>query len=653
MSYISKGERLSLLFTLKNCQKNNIYKISTTLENSSCYKENFQTGNIKCSGNNSEIEFKEKMLCNFYFDRQQRLKIKIEIMVPIDTENKYKLKINERKTTLSSLITSKNSIYERKLYEKIDDSEIISIKVERVQEENSNIDQNKSLYEYLKSGLKLSCFLSIDFSDNSNNPSLLDTKINYESIFKYLSQTISYYIKNHIFYAYGFNGKIKNSKSKESLFNLNLNEKDSSIQTMDIVLSYFNLCLKKNLIRPEKNINFSSIIKQITQEIYKLYEIRYYNVSFIITRGEISKNDITKAIDSIIESSYLPLSIFIIGVGKNDYSQMKKIFNKNYKISSLGMEKMRDNVLFVSLIDDFSNDAEKLISWCLEELSKQILIYYELLCSSPQKIYENNLKNIEESFNLYNSSVCLERSQFINESDLKKLIEKKASLISGSNIKLFNNNNLPKPNDNNKNEEHINFFESNPYKEISIPGNLNGNNDYKNNSDENISHQLSSKKFVNKMPNIYESVLDNNNKEENLKNKNSNNSIYINTPTPSSSININVEKNPYDSKKSENEAKNDFPTPEIPSTPEDYKNKKFNIPQSIYVNENENDKNDNPYLDNYKKGKIENIEQNNNYIGPKKMNKNFEDITFNSTKVSEIIKESTFSLFNNYSIDGN
>ena len=81
---------------------------------------------------------------------------------------------------------------------------------------------------------------------NKNNPSLIDTKINYLNIFKNISNNFSNYTKNHLFYLSGFNGKIQSSQSNKSVFNLNMNEKDSSVNTIDKVNYYFNICLEKN-----------------------------------------------------------------------------------------------------------------------------------------------------------------------------------------------------------------------------------------------------------------------------------------------------------------------------------------------------------------------------------------------------------------------
>ena len=651
-----------------------LYKISIIMgDNSSGYKENFETENKKCTQNNSEISFTKKMLCNYYFEKKQNVKIIINKMVPLNSN--YKMKIIERLTVLSSLITSKNSIYERQINDKIEDPEIICIKLER---ENTNTDKNKSLFEYFKSGVKLSCFLSLDFSENKNNPSLIHTKINYLNIFKYISSNLANYTKNHLFYLSGFNGKIQSSQSNKTVFNLNMNEKDSSVNTIDKVNYYFNICLEKNLVKPENNNYLSPIIKQITNEIYKLYEIRYYNVSFIITRGVIEQKDIKKTIDAIIESSYLPLTIIIICVGKNDYSQMRNTFPLKQKFSSLGMEKMRDNILITSLIDDFSNNAEKLISWCLEELSKQIINYYDLIRSSPDHIYHNNLKNIEESFNLYNSSICLERSEIVNESDLQIRNEEKAPLaLDKSTSPFFDNKfNSNKPNDEIK-EENINkniMIKENPYKsDVNVSNLSQSNKSNINIDDETISKELSKKTFVNEKPNIYESVIDNNNKKTNkdinINNTNNNNGNcnLIYTPTPTDSVNPDIKDNPYNGNcnmictptptnsinpdiKDNPYNENNFKTPDAPG-PNTYQNQKYNIPnKSILVN-NQNDKNYNPYADDFKKQNLGNIKQSNNSMGLKKMNNISEASEINSTKNSENIKCSNYFLFNNYSID--
>ena len=626
MSYSSTKVPISLTFNLKKCLGNYSYSISVTTQDlSSGFQENFQTEEITCKENNSEITFTKKMSCNYYFEKNFKLLFKISKRILIDSN--YKVKVYERITVLSSLVNSPNSKYERKVDENNIDSEIISIQLDK----NNGDLENKTntLFDYFKSGVKFSCFISSDFSNSEKNPSLLENKDNYKRIYKKISDIIANYTKKHLFYSYGFNAKIKNSLSDESIFNLNLNGKDSSIYTMDEVLKNFEKFLNTNSIISLKNINLSPIIKKITKDIYKLYNLRYYNVSFIIIRGNIDKNDIQKTIDAIIESSYLPLTTIVIGLGNIDYTETRKIIYSNKKLSSIGMQKLRNNVLFAALIGDFSNNVEELINWCLIELSKQIISFYNLSKSSPKDIYEYNLKNLEESFNIYSSSIAIGKSIIVPSSEIDGLNKRISRLIL----------------DNNDNNSQENSEASKVDKSNKKSNNNNINNSYNNSGKEN-----SQKRYVitpnpsinvsNMAQNVYMQTSN-----PSINNSNMAQNVYMQTPKPS--INVEITNNPYAEKKVEEK----FSTPGGPNT-DSFKNRKYNLPQQSIVGKNQMDTNYNPYNEEFKSKNSGNLGESNSSFGAKK-NKNISKASeFNSTKNSENIKISEYSQFNNnYSID--
>ena len=424
MSNSNTEEKLCLSFYLKNCVKDNIYKINILSEDvSSKEKKKFETEERKCVEDNLIIPFNKKMSCNYYFERINNIKITIIKNIPINST--YKTKVNERLTVLSSLITSSNSNYERKINTD-PNSEILSIKVER--ENNNSTDINNSLFEYFKAGIKLSCFISMDFSDEKNIPSLLDTKDNYLTLINNINNSISTYTKNNLFYASIFGAK--NTSLEQTI--PDLNQKELFGIPINMAVESLEALIKKKQYLPENNIIFSSLIKKITTEIKKLYEQILYNVAFIIVRENIDKKDKKKTIDEIIQSSYLPLTIFIIGVGKNDFSLTKKIIGKKHNYSSNDMEKFRDNVFFISLTDDFSNNDEQLISWCLIELYKQIINFYNLTKFSPKDL---NKDNISKSFIDYNKP----NSEHDTGIDAKKFIIKKPEIyesVEGKNNKF-------------------------------------------------------------------------------------------------------------------------------------------------------------------------------------------------------------------------
>ena len=161
MSYSKPDDKLLLNFSIKNCQKNVNYLVEITIEELS--NTEFKSEEIKCNQDGLEIFFSKKMPCDYYFGKRQKAKINVIKKIAVDSN--YKKKISERITLLSSLIASPDSSYERKINEKNPNSEIISIKIEKA-DENSSI----SLFDFFKGGLKLSCFISLDFSNEINNP---------------------------------------------------------------------------------------------------------------------------------------------------------------------------------------------------------------------------------------------------------------------------------------------------------------------------------------------------------------------------------------------------------------------------------------------------------------------------------------------------
>ena len=499
MSASPNEDKIILSFSINNCHKDIHYKISTTVGDKS--KDNIEkldTEEKQCIEEGSELVFSNNMSCNFFFDQKQELHIKITKKIPLSSSN-YIIKEFERITVLGSIISSPNSVYERKLTEKEENSENIIIKSEK-QNKNINSIKDSTIYDYLKAGLKLSCFISLDFSGGKGHKTLLSLKDNYFNVLKSISNIISIYTKEQIFYTSGFGAKAKNSDKKTNIFNLNMNEKDSKIHTIDNVIEFYNYCLSHNKIVSERNIYFSSIIKNITNSIYKLYEINYYNILFIIAHNIVDKSDIKKTIDSIIESCYLPLSIVIIYVGKkekNDSSQMSKIANNNTKFSSIGMEKIRNNVLFTSLNDNFSNDAEKMASWCIKEVSNQMMEYYSFNNTSPEQIQKNNVPDIKKSFNLFNTSICYEKTTGMN------ILEKSVTPFEMDN-NPYQKSEEPEEDEKKPNENLDEIKHNNPYASDIISDE---NNDINNINLKRSS--VSDKRFVNIKPVMYTSVLNN------------------------------------------------------------------------------------------------------------------------------------------------
>ena len=95
----------------------------------------------------------------------------------------------------------------------------------------------------------------------------------------------------------------------------------------------------------------------------------------ILTDGIIEDMDDT--INSLVEASYLPISVIIIGIGNADFSNMDVLdADEDPLYDNNGRKADRDLVQFVPF-KEFRNDGQKLAEQVLEEVPRQIVEYYQ------------------------------------------------------------------------------------------------------------------------------------------------------------------------------------------------------------------------------------------------------------------------------------
>jgi hypothetical protein len=163
-------------------------------------------------------------------------------------------------------------------------------------------------------------------------------------------------------------------------FPLTLSEQ-TSIVGIDSVLE----CYKR--ILPQLAFSgptyFSPIIRQILSNIQSEKNSNVYNIFLILTDGMI--NDMMDTINVLVEASYLPLSVIIIGVGNSDFSNMNELdADTNALIDSKGRRALRDIVQFVPY-QTFSRDPVKLAEQVLAEVPKQLVQYFRFIKRPPSE----------------------------------------------------------------------------------------------------------------------------------------------------------------------------------------------------------------------------------------------------------------------------
>ena len=104
-------------------------------------------------------------------------------------------------------------------------------------------------------------------------------------------------------------------------FNINFQEDPNIKEINNILKAYKQSIGKVTLVGPTY---FTPVIEKVISEIkYDLennQEENHYYILLILTDGCI--NDMPQTCDKIVEASYLPLSIIIVGIGNADFSLM-------------------------------------------------------------------------------------------------------------------------------------------------------------------------------------------------------------------------------------------------------------------------------------------------------------------------------------------
>ena len=95
----------------------------------------------------------------------------------------------------------------------------------------------------------------------------------------------------------------------------------------------------------------------------------------ILTDGII--DDMDETVDSLVEASFLPISVIIIGIGDADFTNMEILDSDDSVLTDKnGRKADRDLVQFVPF-KEFRNDGQKLAEQVLEEVPRQIVEYYQ------------------------------------------------------------------------------------------------------------------------------------------------------------------------------------------------------------------------------------------------------------------------------------
>ena len=255
----------------------------------------------------------------------------------------------------------------------------------------SQILQQYSFFDYIKNGVQLGLSIGIDFTSSNgqiNNPNSLHALIpgrynDYEQAIRTCGLILAFYDYDQLFPVYGFGAIVNNNPQVNMCFNINF-KPNPEIYTIDNVINEYHNCLKKIILAGPTQ--FCPMIRREIELIKQENNPLNYHILMILTDGVIVDQALT--IDAIVEASFLPFSLIIIGIGNDHFREMIELDgDRRPLVSSNGIRRMRDVVQFVPF-NKYRNNPNELASEVLAEIPNQVVEYY-----SMRNIFPNTLSN--------------------------------------------------------------------------------------------------------------------------------------------------------------------------------------------------------------------------------------------------------------------
>ena len=426
--------------------------------------------------------------------------------------------------------------------------------------DNSKYNDNYSIFDFISSGIRLKLSIGIDFTGSNGHPLDKDTlhcivndePNDYERVIKSIGNILSNYNYKQLYPVYGFGAILNNSLYNEPsmCFNINFSE-NSEIYTINNILKVYRQCLDKLTFAGPTF--FAPIINKVIENIRRTDNNMEYNILMILTDGVI--DDMDSTIDALVEGSYLPLSVIIVGIGNADFSKMDVLDGNDIPlVSKQQIRWCRDIVQFIRY-NKYKNNDHILTKEILEEIPRQIIEYYTQNNYNPDKIKQivrlNSMQNnYNNNYNPNNRNIKVQESK--NDLPTKSQIHSNRNDLNDypTISQIYSNQ---KANNSNQDINNNNCAYS-PYDQIKF-SNISINTQYENDNNQikNNNIDLGNNNFNNLNPedsgkytnyinrnNIYNNInLDNNKNYNNMNSGNNNdyNNLQINN---NQSINSNV-----------------------------------------------------------------------------------------------------------------
>eukprot|EP00287_Rhodomonas_sp_CCMP768_P017897 CAMPEP_0202809022 /NCGR_PEP_ID=MMETSP1389-20130828/1441_1 /ASSEMBLY_ACC=CAM_ASM_000865 /TAXON_ID=302021 /ORGANISM="Rhodomonas sp., Strain CCMP768" /LENGTH=589 /DNA_ID=CAMNT_0049479523 /DNA_START=15 /DNA_END=1784 /DNA_ORIENTATION=- len=243
-----------------------------------------------------------------------------------------------------------------------------------------------TLVDYLGSGCQITVTVAVDFTA-SNQDQHLPTSFHYnggkglnqyQEAMSAVGEVLIEYDHDKKIAAFGYGAILPGESGPSHCFPLSLNHNTPDVSGVQGLLDAYKGCLSRVTLHGPTN--FAPTIERaalLAEETSK----QHYQVLLIVTDGCITDKSAT--VDALVKASHLPLSVIIVGVGDEDFSDMSFLdADTEPLVDGDGNKAVRDIVQFVPF-REFKGHGSLLAAQVLRELPSQLLQYQALNANKP------------------------------------------------------------------------------------------------------------------------------------------------------------------------------------------------------------------------------------------------------------------------------
>ena len=263
--------------------------------------------------------------------------------------------------------------------------------------------------DYIGGGCQINLLIAVDFTGSNGHPTSPSSLhfINpsgynqYQSALHAVSEILLNYDSDKEVPLYGFGGKVNNYLSH--CFPLNFNGQNPLVHGLNgIMETYRNALRVVELSGPTLFAQVISAAVTMAEAAQVNQFNQQYFILLILTDGEI--HDMSETIDWIVRGSDSPLSLVIVGIGNENFSNMGVLdADDDPLIDSTGRKMLRDIVQFVPF-KQLGNSPYALTKEVLAEIPREIINFFKMKGIIPNPHIEAVKFEYEKSYTVKNDA---------------------------------------------------------------------------------------------------------------------------------------------------------------------------------------------------------------------------------------------------------